>query len=435
MPAGDLSRRSFLEGLATASLLAPALSCGSKSSRLSPTAPSPTTPTTALPLGQQAQAAGYLYGAAVDVAGISDAGFASAVATECSLITSENSLKWAALRPAADRFDFTRGDTLLNFARARGLAFRGHTLVWHSSLPSWFSSTVNAGNAEQYLVDHITTVVRHYAGSMHSWDVVNEAVDPASGRADGLRSTPWLQMLGPRYLDLAFATAAAADADALLCYNEYGLEMTWSGARRDATLRLLSDLRGRGIPVHALGVQGHVGGTGWPQFDAAGFSAFLRSVGSLGLHIHITELDVKDNNLPANISARDQAVASIYRDYLAVALADPAVTAVITWGLSDKYTWIATSAPRTDGLAVRPLPLDSSFARKLAWDAMAAAFSRSLSAPAGKVVDGPEAPEPIVSAAGPKSPPPPQRGQAGRAGLLGSRDSEAAARPDRRRLP
>lgn len=136
MCAPDLSRRSFLRSLAVSPLLTPALSCGSKSSDLAPTAPSTTTPEAAPPVGQQAQAAGYLYGAAVDVTGIGDAAFATAVATECSLITSENSLKWAALRPAADRFDFTRGDALLGFAQARGLAFHGHTLVWHSALPS-----------------------------------------------------------------------------------------------------------------------------------------------------------------------------------------------------------------------------------------------------------------------------------------------------------
>jgi len=240
-------------------------------------------------------------------------------------------------------------------------------------------------------------------------------------------------MLGPRYLDLAFATAAAADADALLCYNEYGLEMAWSGARRDATLRLLSDLRGRGIPLHVLGIQGHAGGTGWSQFDAAGFAAFLRDVARLGLHIHITELDVKDNSFPANIAARDQAVAGVYRDYLAVALANPAVTAIITWGLSDRYTWIATSAPRTDGLAVRPLPLDSSFARKLAWDAISTAFRGSRSPAGGAVADAPRAFDPTTPPDGLPVSARPSRGRANAPAVPRLRDAPQSGRPDRRR--
>lgn len=432
MRAPDVSRRSFLRGLAVSPLLAPALSCGSKSSDFAPTAPSTTTAETAPPLGQQAQAAGRLYGAAVDVAGIGDAAFAAAVTTECGLITSENSLKWAALRPAADRFDFTRGDTLVGFAQARGLAFHGHTLVWHSALPSWFSSTVNAANAERLLIEHIETVVRHYAGSVHSWDVVNEAVDAASGRSDGLRNTPWLQMLGPRYLDLAFATAATADAGALLCYNEYGLELTSSGARRDATLRLLSDLLGRGVPVHALGIQGHVGGSSWSQFDGAGFAGFLRDVARLGLRILITELDVKDNHLPASIAVRDLGVASIYRDYLAVALAEPSVVAVVTWGLSDKYTWIATSAPRSDGLPVRPLPLDAAFARKSAWEAIAAAFSRRTSPAGGAADESQQADDPPAPGGIPRGASRPDARRPDSAVAPGSRNGPSEFRPTRR---
>ncbi len=382
-----VTRRRFLAGLAAAGVAGAAAGCGSKSGGSSalPTAPSGTSPASdPRPLRQIARSFGREFGAAVEPATLAaDSAFASAVTAECGMVTSENCLKWAALRPTVDRFDFTRGDALRDFARAGGMAFRGHTLVWHNSLPSWFSSTVNAGNAERYLVEHIATVASHYAGEIHSWDVVNEAIDTTSGRADGLRSTPWLQFLGPRYIDVAFATAAVADPRALLTYNEYGLELSSSGPRRDATLRLLSDLRGRGVPLHGLGIQGHAGGTGWAQFDAGAFAAFLRDVAALGLRIFISELDVKDNNLIADTATRDQQVAAVYRDYLSVALAEPAVGAVITWGLSDKYTWVKTAAPRGDGLPVRPLPLDSEMKRKAAWEAIAAAF-RGPSATGGQ---------------------------------------------------
>jgi endo-1,4-beta-xylanase len=407
----ELTRRLFLAGLAGVGG-ATAAACGSGSAAASPVAPgTPATPPAASvgrPLREVAQATGRFYGAAVEPSTLnSDAAFRAAVTTECGIITPENSLKWAALRPAPDQFDFSRGDALRDFAASSGMAFRGHTLVWHNSLPAWFASTVNAQNAERYLTEHITTVARHYAASIQSWDVVNEAVDPASGRADGLRASPWLTMLGPQYIDLAFATAAAADPGALLCYNEYGLEFTWSGSRRDATLRLLAGLQSRGVPLHALGVQGHVGGTGWAQFDASGFGAFLRDVARLGLRIYVTELDVKDNTMSADVTARDQQVAAVYRDYLAVALAEPAVAAVITWGLSDKYSWIKTSAPRSDGLAVRPLPLDADMKRKPAWDAIAAAFGgprtpgRATGAPGENGgVSRPADPAPLPGSAG-----------------------------------
>lgn len=54
------------------------------------------------------------------------------------------------------------------------------------------------------MLNHIKTVVGRYAGKIHFWTVVNEAVEPSDGRSDGLRNTPWLRLLGPDYIDMAF---------------------------------------------------------------------------------------------------------------------------------------------------------------------------------------------------------------------------------------
>jgi endo-1,4-beta-xylanase len=50
------------------------------------------------------------------------------------------------------------------------------------------------------------------------------------------------------------------------------------------------------------------------------------------------------------------------------------VIAVLTWGLGDRYSWLAKFKPREDGLPVRPLPFDESLAGKPAWTATANAF-------------------------------------------------------------
>ena len=91
----------------------------------------------------------------------------------------------------------------------------------------------------------------------------------------------------------------------------------------------------------------------------------------------VTELDVKDASLSADIAMRDRIVAAAYEDYLNVVLDEPAVIAVLTWGLSDRYTWLSEFAPRQDGLPVRPLPLDKNMNRKLAWNAIARAFDQA----------------------------------------------------------
>jgi endo-1,4-beta-xylanase len=326
-------------------------------------------------LQERATDRGLIYGAAGDYLPLSsNEDYAAAFVRECGLLVS-GELKWNYIRPKPDSFDFSKSDWVANFARSHRLLFRGHTLVWNVSLPDWFEETVNRNNAEQFMVKHIETVVGHYAGQMHSWDVVNEAIEPYDKRSDGLRKTPWLKFLGPDYIDLAFRVAAETDPQALLVYNDYGLDYDHpkDEARRTAVLKLLERLKSQGTPVHALGIQAHLWGDAI-HFNPKKLRNFLSQVASLDLKILITELDVVDKKLPADIEVRDRIVAGVYEDYLSVVLDEPAVIAVITWGLSDRYNWISEFHPRSDGLPVRPFPLDADFQPKLAWNGIARAF-------------------------------------------------------------
>jgi len=326
-------------------------------------------------------AKGLIYGGAAGMSALeTDTLFAAAYAGESGMLVPESELKWNALRPTPDTFDFTGGDWLLSFAQANNMLFRGHNLVWHQALPSWFSSYMTPANAEQMLVNHISTVVGRYAGKVHSWDVVNEAIAPWENGPDGLRtSSPWYQLLGDRYIDIAFRSAAAADPNALLVYNESGLEYDTPEAdvKRADVLNLLGKLKAAGTPVHALGIESHLRGAE-TRFNPDKLRAFLNGVASLGLKIMVTELDVSDQNLPADTTIRDQIVAGAYEDYLSTVLQEPAVIAVMTWGMSDKYSWLSSFKPRTDGLPVRPLPLDATFNRMLAWNAMTRAIGATF---------------------------------------------------------
>ncbi|KAI9132696.1 endo-1,4-beta-xylanase [Acaryochloris sp. CCMEE 5410] len=316
---------------------------------------------------------------------ISDEQFAALFAQECSVLVPEWELKWSAgdyqLRPSPNEFDFSAADTMLDFAQTHNLQFRGHALVWHESLPQWFQQVVNHQNAEKVMKHHIETVMGHYRGRMHSWDVVNEAIDYdpiASQRADRLRQTPWLQFLGPDYIDLAFRIAARADPDALLVYNDFGVDYNTAmdKAKRRAVLGLLKRLKTKGTPVHALGIQAHLHGDSL-DFDPKSLRQFLKDVAALDLKILITEMDVNDSQLPRDIQRRDRIVAGVYEDYLSVVLDEPAVIAVITWGLSDRYTYLSEFHPRSDHQPVRPLPMDTNLQPKLAWNALARAFQQT----------------------------------------------------------
>ncbi|WP_104545744.1 endo-1,4-beta-xylanase [Chroococcidiopsis sp. TS-821] len=345
--------------------------------------PSVTLAAEAIALRTSARTKGLLFGAAVNYNHLStDRAYADLVAQQCAILVPALELKWQVLRPSPSQFNFTRADWMAQFARRNGMLFRGHTLVWHKALPDWFANTVNKRNAEKILIEHISRVAGHYAGRMHSWDVVNEAIEPRGQRGDMLRNTPWLRFLGPDYIELAFRAAAEADPRAILMYNDFGIEHDTPQAetKRTATLRLLERLKSRGVPIQGLGVQGHLFG----HPDGVTFrqiGRFLRNVADLGLDIMITELDVNDQQLPKEPERRDRAVAKIYADFLEVVLAQPAVTAVITWGISDRYTWLASRKPREDGARLRPLPFDAQLQPKLAWQALAGAIAQAPTRP------------------------------------------------------
>jgi endo-1,4-beta-xylanase len=326
-------------------------------------------------LRKRAQAKGIIYGAHPQTNHLGfarDPKFRASFVKECGLIVAASF--WDRIRPSVNTFDFTELDYFAKFAATNKLLLRGHPLIWYKDFPDWFSTTIDRQNAEKIFTNHIQTVVRRYAGRMHSWDVVNEAIEPGDKLPYSLRKSPWLEFLGEDYVDLAFRIAARSDPKALLSYNEWGLE--YSEERQEGTFKLLERLKAKGTPVYALGIQSHLYADR-RDFNPAKFRKFLRSVSKLGLKIMITEMDVVDKNLPMDLDRRDRLVAGAYEDYLNLLLAEKAVVAVVNWGISDRYTWLAEVEARADKSSVRPLVLDRDLEPKLAWNAFARAFDRA----------------------------------------------------------
>ena len=77
------------------------------------------------------------------------------------------------------------------------------------------------------------------------------------------------------------------------------------------------------------------------------------------LQVFVTELDVDDSAMPADIPERDRQVAALYRSYLDNILRQKSLKAVLTWCLSDRDSWLQHFRPRKDGLPQRPLPFDA----------------------------------------------------------------------------
>jgi endo-1,4-beta-xylanase len=347
-------------------------------------------------LRSHAAVQGLLYGAAVNpvlldvdgaAAGKSVDPYTLLFAAQANILVAENSMKWGALRPAPDKFDFTQGDRLVRFAGIEGQRVRGHNLCWHESNPGWLKTTANKDNARQFLTEHIQTVAGHFRGKLHSWDVVNEAINPPDGLPDGLRKTLWLDLIGPDYLELAFRTAAAADPQAKLTYNDYDIELDTpkQTAKRDAVMALLRRFKAKGVPIHAVGVQSHLDATAPPA--GKGLQDFIREAAKMGLEVFVTEMDVNTHAVVGDAAAQDTAVAAVYRDYLRLVLAEPNVPIVLTWGLDDAHSWLSqahgSQSRRPDGTRERPLPFDDDLKPTPAFLALRDAMDASRAVGAG----------------------------------------------------
>jgi endo-1,4-beta-xylanase len=277
-------------------------------------------------------------GIAADKASLQDPGVAQIVVRNFNLLTASG-MKWDRLQPAPDKYDFSEGDWNVNFAQQNNMQVHGHNLCWNSPLayPAWFKTGLTRSNAEQLLAEHITTVMKRYVGRVSSWDVVNEPIVPWSKRSDGLYPGVWLDLLGPRYIDTAFHAAAEADPKALRILNIYRVEQGTEEdekARRD-TIELLKQLKSRGVPVQAVGIESHLDAS--KPLGGAEFARFLGEIKALQLEILITELDVLETRAVGDSRTWDETAARYYGDYLSQVIEAANPRSIIFWSLGDAW--------------------------------------------------------------------------------------------------
>jgi endo-1,4-beta-xylanase len=325
------------------------------------------------------------YGVAVRSGALaSDAAYRAAVISNCQLIVPEGEMKWPDIHPARNQYQFEKADALVDFARQNNMGIRGHTLAWYGGMPAWTDAIGSRAEAERELVDHIETVMSRYRGAIPSWDVVNEPLVDWPKDATSLRPSIWTRQLGPDYLPIALRTAALADPDTQLVLNEYDVEYEGArfAARRKALVELLRSLRDRGVPLHAIGLQAHL--FAGRALDIDGLQAMLAEIKALELDVLVTELDVIDYELPGDVSERDSQVGAFAARFLGAVCDVVRPKAILTWGLSDRYTWVPTYFKRRDGMPNRPLPLDADFKRKPLFDVVEK-YRRKAAIPAGSL--------------------------------------------------
>lgn len=213
----------------------------------------------------------------------------SLLTTQFGVVTPENCLKPDPVQVAEGAFNFTRADAFVDFATSNRLHVVGHCLVWAKDdrTPPWFfRDGTKAASRERLLArmkSHIDTVAGRYRGRIAMWDVVNEALDDGT---NFLRPSGWTAACGEEFIAQAFRFARAADPQALLVYNDYNNELP---AKRAKLLRLVRSLREQGVPLHAVGLQGHYELDRLPLAD---IEATLVAMRELGVKVVVSELDI-----------------------------------------------------------------------------------------------------------------------------------------------
>ncbi|NMB20465.1 MAG: extracellular solute-binding protein [Firmicutes bacterium] len=263
-------------------------------------------------------------------------------------VTAENAMKWESLQPSPGQFNFSAADALVRYAEENDMAVIGHTLVWHSQTPDWvFYDAENNELSREALIErmreHIHTVVGRYKGRIHSWDVVNEAVEfDARTQTWGLRDSKWLQIIGDDFIELAFRFAHEADPEARLIYNDYSAT---DPGKREAIYAMAQDLLAKGVPIHGIGMQGHWDLT-YPPVSQVRTAIELYA--SLGLSVSVTEMDVSiyswndranryPNELPEAVAIQQ---AQVYADYFKLFREYRDVIERVTfWGVKDNHSW------------------------------------------------------------------------------------------------
>ncbi|WP_373826580.1 endo-1,4-beta-xylanase [Bacteroides heparinolyticus] len=272
-------------------------------------------------------------------------------------IVAENCMKSEVLQPEEGRYDFRQADEFVKFGEDNGMTVTGHCLIWHSQCPRWFlvdkdGKNVSAEVLKQRMKEHITTVVSRYKGRILGWDVVNEAI-----MEDGsYRKSKFYEILGEEFIPLAFQYAHEADPDAELYYNDYNMH---EPGKRATVVKLVNDLKKRGLRIDAVGMQGHVG-MDYP--DLSEFEASMEAYAATGAKVMITEFDMSalptisrsanvadrvdfekktlnpyPDGLPDSVSLEWNARMETFMN-LFIKHADY-VTRVTAWGVSDRDSW------------------------------------------------------------------------------------------------
>ncbi|MDN4502748.1 endo-1,4-beta-xylanase [Alteromonadaceae bacterium BrNp21-10] len=202
--------------------------------------------------------------------------------------TMDNAFKWERFNPEPGIYSLDAPHNFAKFTNDNNITAIGHVLFWHSQTPDWVfkdaqGNLLSRDALLQRMRERAQFMARHFGDQIKIWDVVNEAIED-----DGSwRKSLYNQIIGDDFIEQAFIIAnEELPAGSTKIYNDYG--MTRPG-RVATVIKMVNDFKARGVPIDAIGVQGH-----WSMDEPtiADIDSNLSALAATGLPLHVTELDI-----------------------------------------------------------------------------------------------------------------------------------------------
>ena len=341
-----------------------------------------------------ADAADLNFGTAVTIDALAtDEAYSNLLVDNVNMVSTIDEMTFAVIQPAPGVYDFSKADTLVDFAATNDMTARGHQLITADGLPDWIvNGSWTPETLGQVLSDHVTAVVGRYAernpGVITQWDVVDEAFLPDGTRRDSI----WQRVIGDDYLRIAFEAARAADPAAQLFYDDFydDLSVTQDAVENGVAIvqgattersscadvpkcvgvqTTVATLIAAGVPIDAIGLQSRIRSP-----DPVDITQFSTWVEDLGLRWAITEVDVP---LPVTEITNAESLAfqaDVYADTLSACVESAACDTFVTWGVTDR---LPPTPDATGGAFGGALWFDLTDEPKPAFDAMASILEQS----------------------------------------------------------
>ena len=285
-------------------------------------------------------------------------------AHQFNAMTLENSLVWGVVHPAPHRWDFSRADRSITWAKRRHLFLTATHFVWdqiaYQVTPAWVKQITDPARLRRVMYRHLRRITRRYGdGTIDRWIVVNEPFQ-YFGDTTKLQENHFSRVLGPDWIAQTFRIARRAAPGSELWLNEIFTETDAAKAR--ALVRLARSLVRQGVPIDGVSLQGHLfTPTLQPVApDAALVRRTLRRLAALGLEVSLTEIDAP---LPPTVPGRFEEQARRVRSLVESCLAVRRCSSITFWNLQDAESWLnglfgrSDLAPTLFGADLRPKPV------------------------------------------------------------------------------